>query len=829
MESDDDSYESGPVGEVAVDTVARLGQRIMAIILGNLCTLAICLLFYLNYVLFESYLLVFLYAFLASEALWDTKQNLVTWLREMSDPDRPISIREEINNRFMSVNRNNSNRTQSWVEVSSQTWVIVGVYGIGMATYPQLCIYTTIFSIFGLLVAFVLDDKILFVFRLHRWFLDDDTFVALILIVLLVFAGIFVASSFSLLVLRDARTAADLLQSSIETNLFGAEWAQDTLQELSTQGKNVMHKYVDVLEDEYLKNSTWAPILRWTISYADNLTGTFSEQEQNDFKFEAAGLFEKWQTMQNTSWWDVPQVPDIKELSSQAKAFFTSNQELLGKMGDLSGHLKENIFAAVAMGFSVTFLLVDFGVRIVFFITFLFILLSSKETVLHEFLSGFMEHEYEDPSSSQLLLLEVQLRSVIEAVFMLPVKMSVLNALATLLLFWMFGMKLMFFASSLSLLITIFPIITPFWICLPWIIVYYVNNTWGIGWCLFVFSINYLLFYIVNMWVLAGFGNKFHRTNSNGAYSSLGSQDEFDLNTSETDTSDGKDSFNDMLLVGKREYITGLSVFFGLTAFGAKGALLGPVVVCLALVMYNVIRDQQQHVYRDSYQTVNNAALLATPVSGRFKVRSPTIGGTTIKKELRSRNRRASYHSGVRVKKRRESTMSSRSRLSPAIEEEEEKFDAVSAIADNLKEETVNKTVVDKAVKSNHPSEQPIARMHRSGSTIKELAKSSANLLDYFSTAMSPGIQGKHGDAEKKSGVSRGMEEEIRQKLKYMKNLLNEELITEENYEKEKQKLLDAYSTRRSRSLHRRSDLSDMKSPSGRLTRRSKSSESIVP
>ena len=119
MESDDDSYESGPVGEVAVDTVARLGQRIMAIILGNLCTLAICLLFYLNYVLFESYLLVFLYAFLASEALWDTKQNLVTWLREMSDPDRPISIREEINNRFMSVNRNNSNRTQSWVEVSS--------------------------------------------------------------------------------------------------------------------------------------------------------------------------------------------------------------------------------------------------------------------------------------------------------------------------------------------------------------------------------------------------------------------------------------------------------------------------------------------------------------------------------------------------------------------------------------------------------------------------------------------------------------------------------------------------------------------------------------
>ena len=187
-----------------------------------------------------------------------------------------------------------------YVKVSSQTWVIVGVYGIGMATYPQLCIYTTIFSIFGLLVAFVLDDKILFVFRLHRWFLDDDTFVALILIVLLVFAGIFVASSFSLLVLRDARTAADLLQSSIETNLFGAEWAQDTLQELSTQGKNVMHKYVDVLEDEYLKNSTWAPILRWTISYADNLTGTFSEQEQNDFKFEAAGLFEKWQTMQNT-------------------------------------------------------------------------------------------------------------------------------------------------------------------------------------------------------------------------------------------------------------------------------------------------------------------------------------------------------------------------------------------------------------------------------------------------------------------------------------------------------------------------------------------------
>ena len=74
-----------------------LGQRIMATTVGNIATVIICGLVYWNYVLFESYVGVFLYAFLVSEALWDTKCMLVGWLKRVNDEENDnISLRAEL-------------------------------------------------------------------------------------------------------------------------------------------------------------------------------------------------------------------------------------------------------------------------------------------------------------------------------------------------------------------------------------------------------------------------------------------------------------------------------------------------------------------------------------------------------------------------------------------------------------------------------------------------------------------------------------------------------------------------------------------------------------
>eukprot|EP00511_Aplanochytrium_stocchinoi_P012387 CAMPEP_0204877038 /NCGR_PEP_ID=MMETSP1348-20121228/47974_1 /ASSEMBLY_ACC=CAM_ASM_000700 /TAXON_ID=215587 /ORGANISM="Aplanochytrium stocchinoi, Strain GSBS06" /LENGTH=404 /DNA_ID=CAMNT_0052033871 /DNA_START=691 /DNA_END=1905 /DNA_ORIENTATION=+ len=362
------------------------------------------------------------------------------------------------------------------------------------------------------------------------------------------------------------------------------------------------------------------------------------------------------------------------------------------------------------------------------------------------------------------------------------------------------------------------------------------------------------------MWVLAGFGNKFHRTNSKGgAYNSSSSQDEFDLDTSDTDIKDDRDSFNDMLLVGKREYITGLSVFFGLTAFGAKGALLGPVVVCLALVMYNVIRDQQQHVYRDSYQNMNSSSSAVTPnsqLSQRMKQmnpsRSPQLSRTRSSGDMKVESgskyhRRKSYHSGIKFcnnsldsENHQHIDEDSYGEIEPeASGEKKTELPNVNGnvnnnnIHDNSNHsKVVSVTGYTKAIgnastkKAQAPKlaalgrstwsnsarvisqNSPVSRktnltprLHRSNSTIQELAKSSVNLLDYFSTAMSPGVTGHRKELISNLSETNlhqknkftAAEDDIRHRLKYLKHLMKEELINEANYEKEKEKLLTEY------------------------------------
>ena len=47
---------------------------------ANLATMLLAAILYFNYVLFYSYSSIMIYAYLLSEALWDTKCTLVAWI-----------------------------------------------------------------------------------------------------------------------------------------------------------------------------------------------------------------------------------------------------------------------------------------------------------------------------------------------------------------------------------------------------------------------------------------------------------------------------------------------------------------------------------------------------------------------------------------------------------------------------------------------------------------------------------------------------------------------------------------------------------------------------
>ena len=100
------------------------------------------------------------------------------------------------------------------------TWVSVSMYAIGLAVYPLFCIVCSVVVAIFMFITYVFDKNVLFLFQIHRWFLDDDTLIALVLIILVFFTGGFLASSFALLVLRDARLAVDLVAKAVQDNAY---------------------------------------------------------------------------------------------------------------------------------------------------------------------------------------------------------------------------------------------------------------------------------------------------------------------------------------------------------------------------------------------------------------------------------------------------------------------------------------------------------------------------------------------------------------------------------------------------------------------------------
>ena len=162
----------------------------------------------------------------------------------------------------------------------------------------------------------------------------------------------------------------------------------------------------------------------------------------------------------------------------------------------------DKIYLGLVIMTGIVFAFLDFGVRATFFAGVLLFLVSTPksvlQTIMESLLSVFIStskransmsyestdmieesplNSYEDELRAQAFKhFEDDLRSTFTAVFAVPVSLATSNAVVTLFIFNvlnLLGANLVgsYFAGLVSLLFTLIPIVSPFFVCIPWCIV----------------------------------------------------------------------------------------------------------------------------------------------------------------------------------------------------------------------------------------------------------------------------------------------------------------------------------------------------------------------
>ena len=521
------------------------------IVLGNMLSLILAVLVYYNYILFSSYIGVMVYAYLLSEAMWDTKVALVNAVEYVNNGKHsPRKWIKSVGAFFVDYFR--------FVSIAAAVALVACFLAW---PFPSLIAFLVVAVV--VMIIYALDHRIFWLTQIHRLFVDDHMLVASTLIVVAVIAGTIVVAAFVLLSVKDAMTAFDAVTRWVDAKLIKNGAVYDTWRR--TVGINATHSmlqsYVDSFEAQY-NETAWAPMVHAVVDYFE----AFKENVNSQFSADSRALSNARAipvSPADAFYGLIPQWLANKTVIEAGMAIFSSAQEMYLSQDEFSDQYEqmlkharqwamstsEGALVITAQIFSVVGSVFDAGIRLMFMVTFLLFLLSSKQNIMHTFLMDF-ERGGGRGDVQNVLPFEKKLRTTIEGIFLLPIKMSILHALASLCIFFILRVPYMFFASNLSLVFTLFPVVYPYMTIIPWCVVLCLNSDW---WTAFVlFLSHYVLFGSIDDWVLrSSFEQRMGKTKH----------------------------------AGERACMTGLSVFFGVAAFGFQGVVLGPLLVSFALVV----------------------------------------------------------------------------------------------------------------------------------------------------------------------------------------------------------------------------------------------------
>lgn len=551
-----------------------LQTQVLAIVLGNLVTILIGFVAYFNIVLFGHYGLELIYAVLLSEALFSVRKRMLAWLK---------SYTSEIWSPRAFVFRIISS-TRGLFSLGLFTFFISLFFSSFHEPFLLVCIY-----LFTLLV---LDENALVIFKCHHLFISDETLVSVVLVFVLVTGLAVFVGSFLVLAVSDMAVVIDASAAYLQENVLKDPILRERFNELFIIGKSHIDAFAKGLREQY-EGTAWSPAIQLTTNVLANLTRRF-ENEAFSFSLSLAD----WEFFRD------------EVVSLGLSAFSSGNLSL----GDTMFQAVDKIYLGLVIMTGIVFAFLDFGVRATFFAGVLLFLVSTPksvlQTIMESLLSVFIStskransmsyestdmieesplNSYEDELRAQAFKhFEDDLRSTFTAVFAVPVSLATSNAVVTLFIFNvlnLLGANLVgsYFAGLLSLLFTLIPIVSPFFVCIPWCIVSSLvhRKHWAsIG----LFLSFYFSFSFIDTYLLTSFFHDHHEHRN---------ENQIHQNQRKRVPQRHRSATTDQF----RSYLTGLSFFFGITSLGIHGIVLGPLFVSFFYTMVSTILAQYRDVF----------------------------------------------------------------------------------------------------------------------------------------------------------------------------------------------------------------------------------------
>ncbi|OQS05820.1 hypothetical protein THRCLA_02094 [Thraustotheca clavata] len=508
-------------------------------IIGNISTALVLALVYFNFLLFEDYFRVIIWSVLFSQALRGAKEKICRILNDLSNAQdvQRNGLLYSICNKFwpylMQGNDQKKRIQELILDNGIFIFAMIGAVSIYVRMFSWLSFLQVVIGILAILAAtlYVLDRRIFH----YRYFISDEVLVSALLLVGCCIVGCFVLLFLGTESYMEGNRAAMHITSWIQNNVVNDERTRNLWGEQVQNGKAMIASGLREIEGQYNTTMWFAPLKALVYSYYDASDDKSTVTAASDV-MNVTTVARIIDFPANLTWTSV-----FTLAYSKFNLTSTDVTDWTAKGFEISSMAFGSVFQILFFVITFTIAFISIGIKAVFFVTSLFYLLCTTWDPIQRFASDITSNTPDQPKAQALAN---PLREAIEGVFFLPLKISSLHAIVTLVSLSMMANDFVYLGTLITFFISIVPIIPAYLVCIPWVIALWSSTSFFKALLLFV------IHYVAFSWIDQVLYQK--------------------------------------SLTAINPYVSALSVVFGVYVFGLEGVVFGPLLVWGVQYAYSV-------------------------------------------------------------------------------------------------------------------------------------------------------------------------------------------------------------------------------------------------
>ncbi|CAM9178270.1 unnamed protein product [Chrysoparadoxa australica] len=515
-----------------------------AIVCGNLISLLLLGVLYSNYVLLGKYLEPILWATLIGEALHSSSAGIATFLSRCSAPSHRSLVVVALELIWKGLRKDTKNggnlglRALFGLALFSLASLLILLSHI--VSWAGIATYMLVIALPVVLVLFLLDRKIF----IYRRVISDGALSSLVVMFVFFACSSFIFFFLGTESLLEGLTVVDRASSWVQVTLDDHD-VKATLSSHLGHGADLIKDTVASLEAEYNNTMWWGPVKEMAQNYIEH--GTIMTGGGNN----STGVISATDSLPEAM------VPLMGSGQASPSAAFAMLKDAL-KDWDIhvsfsgvlkamthatrGGHLTMKLFGttvqSLLMGLGLGF---SIGFKTILFFTIVWYMLRT-ESLVKRISQDFFPMSSQEQKDEAVKVL----RQSIEGVFFCIPTIACFHGVITLSSFTLIGVEFPFFATFLSVLLSVLPIMDPSYVFMPWAIALGSSGDYPRA----------LLLVLCNVCLSSSVARQVVNTSVLGPSSAF------------------------------MTYLTVLSIFMGFTVFGVQGVFAGPLVLVLGNLIY---------------------------------------------------------------------------------------------------------------------------------------------------------------------------------------------------------------------------------------------------